>query len=511
MEMRFEPKQTDAPGPRLTLSLVVDAEDRLSIRYAVNAGLDDAFFDGDERRLEGDCGALELTGDDSSLGYPVRISGPYYDRNGQGQLLPSLVVSKLSAGGDWHGVCSVPWGDNVGITPETEYQIKFTRQGVFNRGKLLLVGVNLKHRKRVTGTREVCGPSDVAIFQGGRTVCGRATDTVDRVWSVSRYFEDDARRLVIAKVSEPSQYKAYEEIEGVLFEVADDFGALPPIDHLILSLESVSSPPSTSRFRVWSRSPDGDVFSQLLRLDSTGLETANTSALVAEDGELARLNQSNPLLDQLARYPSTIFRTQSVHPGYTWVSLTETEIVIAHSANGVDDWVEQSRSADFFDWLGARTEIAEEAIVDVVAFEVPSMNLNSGTQRILILLTTQNPQTEIRTSHVLTLVRDTTQSRITYLFYHAEVAIEPVTLGGPRVMDEVNCEGESCPSQLDSGFIAMTADDEKRLMIYASTTLDDSFRPQRSLRPESECPYSDSTMEALPQSRVWRRVMYRLK
>lgn len=510
MEMYFEPKQSDVSGPRLSLSLMVNDEDQLSIQYAVNAGLGDDLFVSDGRALSGDCGAIDgLVGGSLEFGYGLRLSGPYYDRDSSGQLLPSLVVSKATESGEWVGLCAVPWLDNTGVTPQTEYQIKFTRDGLFNTGKLLLHQVNVKRRKRITGSRAICGPSDVAIFQGGRTVCEDPVQTIERVHSVARYFDDRARRLLIATSPDLGQYKAFEEIEGVLFELNADAGALPSLDDTLIGIETEDGALSDNHFRVWTLNAAGHIDTRRLHLVPDTSAAKGVSKLVVDEQGTVRL-AVNELTDALVRHPSTIFRNQIGDAGYTWLSLTSNELIIAHSADGTTDWEVQERRTELYDVLRSRSGLEAEQIVDVTGLEVPSMQVKSNTQRILLLVTTQHAQTRSRTSHLLTLVREGLEWQTSNLFYHGEIAIDPVVLETEGDQERsTSCVGAGCG--LNAGLIAMSLSSDARLSVYARTTIDASFRPQASLQPEAYCERFDRTDHVLPDTQVWRRLFYQLK
>ena len=141
---------------------------------------------------------------------------------------------------------------------------------------------------------------------------------------------------------------------------------------------------------------------------------------------------------------------------------------------------------------------------------MPSIQVKPNTQRILLLITTQHAQTGSRTSHLLTLARETLEWQTSNLFYHGEIAIDPVVLETEGDQERsTSCVGTGCG--LNAGLIAMSLANDSRLSVYARTTIDASFRPQASLQPDAYCERFDRTDHVLPDTQVWRRLFYQLK
>ncbi|MGB0647298.1 MAG: hypothetical protein ACPGQS_09005, partial [Bradymonadia bacterium] len=438
-----------------------------------------------------------------------RFSGPYYE-NVNGRSVSTLIISKPEPDGTWTALCGVPWQDNVGTLQETEYQLKYLRSGPFDSGKLLLARVDIKRRKRTAGTRSLCGPSDIAIFQGGRTVCERNIGSIEEVVSIDRIFDPNTRKLVIGRSSNLAQYVAFQDVDGVLHQVEHDAEALPDFTAHILGVSAALDTPSEERsnYLLWARDEEGRLAARRLRLSNVDeRETGQAQSQLEQVGIELVQTEAGLELDEFLNGPGVVFRAQIPTPRFVALWLSDGKMRWAYSPNGVTGWRMDFKSESLADTLLNDPRLDGHTLVGLKAFEVPMETPEGTIQRVLLLLTTVGRNGTAVSSHTATLARDVSTRENTNLFYHAQVLVEPVTFSGTDLSSQ--CLESDCLDRRANA--SLLANLDGNIVLYARTTFDEQFRPQRSPSPQAECGLNEEVEQPLPSEKVWRRIFYRLK
>lgn len=498
------PKAIGFSYPALRLRYTALSGGEVEVGYELQGvDIDSAVDDPGEQQC------ARFTMSDTSQAVDLRIEGPYFKSGSKGASAPKLVVTMLD-GGTKRALCEIPWKSIRTGEGRVEYELRYLRSGPFGPGRLLLDGVTVARRTVAADAREVCGVSEVGIFQGGRTLCQTPVGSIKNVFAANTVGLE-TRRFLLAQSELDQRLRLFEEKNKVLFQVdLDPNGENFRDGGRFVDFAQVGVTPEDVRLRAWFFDEANNFWAQdvvVRTLDDT--DSADV-AMVASPVAVSRIGETMDVTDLAT--PGDLFHWQSnSEEEYRYLAVTRDAVLLAASEDGISDWRILHQSTALKARLLEFENLSGERVIDLTVQPLPRDYHETTSDVFLVLLSTVNDTTgepDVNL-HLLSMVFDAITLTLD-VFYHEAFQTQPVQfVTEEQVAPEVSCDELAC--QTSFGLSAMALDDARGLLtLYVSTESRDESGFLESPQPNS-CMQSEHTSFPTNSGTLWRRLFLDLR